>query len=143
MTPLDRIVELTSRRVDDLDTARSLLTAIHQIALRGRTKIPATEQLLLPIHEAQESERKLSPAMQQALNFMRAHGRLVRWPGGFWTYPECPTTRVQQSRAGVHHVPEWFAGVKTLEALEARGLTVLQKVNHTFYEIAFPTPQEI
>lgn len=54
---------------------------------------------------------KLSPTMLQALDYMREHSELRRYPGGFW------------SRFGWKGPSDgvWF-GASTVNALESRGL---------------------
>lgn len=60
----------------------------------------------------------LSATMQDALAKGREHGgRLVRLPGGFWTYPDCPA---RDSHG--YSVPEWSISAHTIKALLARGL---------------------
>jgi len=59
----------------------------------------------------------LSPTMLEALAAVgRRGGELVRRPGGYWTWPDCPP-----SRPGAE-APEWHASTGTVRALEARGL---------------------
>ena len=60
---------------------------------------------------------KLSPKMKEALAGAAAHsskGELVRWPGGFWTYPGCPC----KPGYGVSvQVPDWWVSTHTITAL--------------------------
>lgn len=59
-------------------------------------------------------KRALSPTMTMALHDIKQHGgRLVRLPGGYWTYPDCP----RQSHDGV---PSWYLGSSTVLALVSR-----------------------
>ena len=62
---------------------------------------------------------KLTPTMQAALDFARAHdGKLTRHPGGFW----CGPTRGGFSGRGISTAPSRWFGTPTVEALVARGL---------------------
>lgn len=63
---------------------------------------------------------KVSPTMQGALDAAREHGgRLVRWPGGFWTYPDCPT---RGGGSWDTDYPTWSVAAGTIKSLLARGL---------------------
>ena len=65
------------------------------------------------------SGKRLSPKMVEALDVARAHGgELVRWPGGFWTWPFCP----RDSNQPLFHVPSWHTSTHTIKAIVARGL---------------------
>ena len=59
---------------------------------------------------------KLSPKMKEALERMREHGSLQRWPGGYWTGADV---------AGIRGVPEWYFPTQTVMALLDRGLAVV------------------
>lgn len=58
----------------------------------------------------------LSPTQQKVLDTLAAAGasRLVRRPGGFWTYPAC-------LNKGKTDVPLWYVTVNTVRALEHKG----------------------
>jgi hypothetical protein len=62
---------------------------------------------------------KLSPVMQEALDVIKQHGHLIRWPGGYWTYDGVPVKRPRHQL--VEAVPEWWCGISTVKALEKRG----------------------
>lgn len=90
--------------------------------------------------------RRLSPAQEDALRFVRAHGgRLVRLPGGFWTYPGCDT----MPRTGW---PSEYVRTNTVRALVRLGEVVETDVRTTravsgqprtfCVEIALPTREE-
>ena len=66
---------------------------------------------------------KLSPAQFIALLWMIKHGngRVVRWNGGFWTVEKMQERGHFTQRDG-YRVPQWYAGVGTLMALERMGL---------------------
>jgi hypothetical protein len=67
----------------------------------------------------------LSKTMLDVINQMRDHdGTLTRMTGGFWTYEGVQTT---YCRCG-YDSPEWHCGVKTLRALEDRGLIELDEI---------------
>lgn len=62
--------------------------------------------------------KPLSPEMVEVVGRMRAAGgRLVRWPGGFWTTPGQPTRS-----STPYDVPVWYASTGTVQALARRGL---------------------
>jgi hypothetical protein len=76
----------------------------------------------------------LSPVMQVALEKLDEHEILVRWPGGFWTYPHCP-----ESGSFVDHdherrgIPNWWIGAQTVDALIARNLVQVSAYNERGY----------
>jgi hypothetical protein len=47
----------------------------------------------------------------------RRGGELVRWEGGYWTYPGCPAS----GRFSPNPVPDWYVGTETVWALVDRG----------------------
>lgn len=60
-----------------------------------------------------------SPTQREALEKMaEAHGRLYRWPGGYWTTEPKPAKVRSEGSWGV---PTWNVGTTTMFALEARG----------------------
>jgi hypothetical protein len=63
---------------------------------------------------------QLSVTQQATLEVMRAHGDLVRSPGGFWTWQGCPS----QVKAG-DNVPDWYVPKSTIDALFRRDLVVV------------------
>ena len=65
---------------------------------------------------------KLSPTQLDVLAKMRAAGgRIERWPGGFWTTPGTEAVNIAD-RGKDYQVPEWYAGISTLRALEKAGM---------------------
>lgn len=46
-------------------------------------------------------------------------GELVRWAGGFWTYPNCTWTRKNWPHG--QRIPDWYVGTHTVNALLRRG----------------------
>jgi len=67
---------------------------------------------------------KLSDAQFVALVWMvkRGNGKLVRWPGGFWTIPEMPKENRPRYAAFNYDVPLWHTGTQTVMAMERAGL---------------------
>lgn len=65
----------------------------------------------------------MSPHQQEALDQAKAAGgKLVRWPGGFWTVPGCSVQRhVKDPVWGDHDVPTWWARTATVKALIRSG----------------------
>lgn len=55
-------------------------------------------------------------------------GELVRWKGGFWTYPNCPIVQSNQ----LYNVPAWYIGWRTVLALEKRGALEIAEWRGTF-----------
>lgn len=58
--------------------------------------------------------KTLSRTMTYVLREARRHGKLIREPGGFWTFPGCAHSRGA--------VPDWYAGTTTINALVERGV---------------------
>ena len=52
----------------------------------------------------------------RTLSLAKQHGSLVRWPGGFWTYPECKSPH-PWTHADVTRIPNWFVGPDTIKSL--------------------------
>jgi hypothetical protein len=67
---------------------------------------------------------KPSPAQLEALKMAAAHGGLVYWPGGFWTYPGCDVVREGVAQGRSYAVPAWSTSTHTIKALETRGWVV-------------------
>lgn len=64
---------------------------------------------------------KLTPTMQAALDFARAHdGKLTRHPGGFWCGPSGVGGYIDESGEYRAH-GRWF-GTSTVHALVSRGV---------------------
>lgn len=62
--------------------------------------------------------------MALTLAEMSEHGgELVRWQGGFWTYPKCPIAG--ESWPHKHRIPQWYATFGTVRALLDRGEIVI------------------
>lgn len=70
--------------------------------------------------EAAKSEARLSPTQREALEVVRTHGSLVRYRGGFWSWPDAPG---RTSADGVF-IPKKSFGASTVDALWRRGLVV-------------------
>jgi hypothetical protein len=63
----------------------------------------------------------LSPVQQDAVDTARVSGgRLVRWPGGFWTYPGVALAEGGSS----DRVPTWHVSTNTIKGLLRRGAVV-------------------
>lgn len=60
-----------------------------------------------------------TPTMRKALT-LAAQGGLVRFKGGFWSYPGCPTRETRYMET-IDHVPESFVEIRTIEACVKRG----------------------
>lgn len=96
-------------------------------------------------------ELNLSNKMMEVLNVMENHnGKLVRWKHGFWTYEgaisrydetiakypnfydkaiEEPYSTFSRNMELAKLVPIWKCDVKTLRALEKRGLVLVDEAN--------------
>jgi hypothetical protein len=62
---------------------------------------------------------KLSRQMRKAVDKARDHGGLlIRRPGGYWTYENCP---------GEKGVPEWYITLPTVRALVDRGVMIFSE----------------
>lgn len=60
--------------------------------------------------------------MQDTLAKLQEHGSLVRFKGGFWSWKCCEINHYRD-----YSCPEWHCDVKTLRALEKRGLVELDE----------------
>lgn len=86
--------------------------------------------------------KTLSPTMLATIAKANEHGgRLVRLPGGFWTYEGCPWNG---------SAPEWSQGTSTIHALVTRGAAVYtdRKTNSrgdfpVAIQIVTPTANEV
>ena len=63
--------------------------------------------------------RNLSTKMEEAVRIMKAHGKLIRYDGGFWSW----------INVEIHDAPIWYCGVGTLRALAKRGAIILDEEN--------------
>lgn len=72
---------------------------------------------------------KLSPTQEEALKMMKEKGggRLVRWPGGFWTYPGADGKAVYGFGGFFEYFrPEWSCSTNTVRALAKKGLVEIR-----------------
>lgn len=60
----------------------------------------------------------LSSMMITAVEQMKAHGELIRYPGGFWSWRDVEIK---------NEIPAWYCDVKTLRALGKRGIVNLDE----------------
>ena len=68
----------------------------------------------------------MSKTQKEVIRIMEKYGnKLIRWPGGFWTY-EGATIRYRPF--GDHPVPVWYCGVRTLRAMHKKGLVRLDEL---------------
>mgnify|MGYP003196876941 CR=1 FL=1 len=67
-------------------------------------------------------EMNLSPTMLETIKKIEEHGKLVRYTGGFWSWERC-----EQHDCCGDMVPDWHCDIKTLRALECRGLVLLDE----------------
>jgi hypothetical protein len=63
-----------------------------------------------------------SPTMIKALALAN-RGGLVRFKGGFWSYPACPTRETRYMNT-IDHVPEECVEIRTIDACVKRGWMV-------------------
>lgn len=59
---------------------------------------------------------KLSQTQQDALSKLNEHGKIIRKPGGFWTFPGCDLNP--------RNAPTWWVDVRTIRCLVRQGLAV-------------------
>jgi len=62
-----------------------------------------------------------SPTMLKALR-LASEGGLVRFRGGFWSYPDCPTRKEMLGGPQPCDVPERYVDIRTVDACVRRGL---------------------
>ena len=133
------IVKIAGERASSHMVACTLLDRIGEVASKALQSVAPEkppEQIMLPMKATQKKFVKLSYLMAYTLDIMHSHGRLVRWPGGFWTYPNCPPKPETDGWKNPHAVPRWYVEIGTLKALEKRGFIMLQKVAHRYPEVA-------
>ena len=84
----------------------------------------------------------LSSTQLRVVDYLQAHGgRLLRWPGGFWTTPDTllpggsaiGTVHEQRLQDGGynydrHGAPVWYTTIQTVRALEKRGVLEREQV---------------
>lgn len=63
----------------------------------------------------------LSEKQQEALAALRTHGRLIRRPGGYWTYPDCPKNVAYPGQPEHSQAWAWWTGTRTIQALIEKG----------------------
>lgn len=69
----------------------------------------------------------LSPTMTETLQLIQEHGKLIRYDGGFWSWKDAAQKPLYNGGKLLCMVPVWHCDVKTLRALEKRGLVVLDE----------------
>lgn len=74
-----------------------------------------------------ERNLNLSKTMLEVIEAMKTHGNLVRYDGGFWSWEDVEIEHVRFNRMQNFDVPAWHCDVKTLRALERRGLVELDE----------------
>lgn len=72
--------------------------------------------------------RDLSEKMEGAVRVMKAHGKLIRYDGGFWSWDGVAIHHCRNG-AGAYDVPIWHCGVGTLRGLKKRGVVILDEEN--------------
>jgi len=73
----------------------------------------------------------ISVRMHQAIQAMETHGKLVRYKGGFWSWPNIET-KTCRNGSDKYIVPkEFWCDVNTLRALDRRGLVILDEKKKT------------
>lgn len=67
------------------------------------------------------NKRDLSAKMKETVQVMKAHGKLIRYNYGFWSW--CGV------EIDTHNVPIWYCDVRTLRGLEKREVVILDEEN--------------
>lgn len=70
--------------------------------------------------------RDLSAKMEEAVRIMKAHGKLVRYDGGFWSWVGVEIHHYRNG-ADTYDCPIWNCGVRTLRALAKRRIIILDE----------------
>lgn len=72
--------------------------------------------------------RDLSAKMEEAVRIMKAHGKLIRYDGGFWSWAGVEIHHCKNG-AGTYSCPIWYCSVLTLRALAKRNIVTLDEEN--------------
>ena len=71
--------------------------------------------------------KDLSAKMEEAVRIMKAHGKLIRYDSGFWSWVG---VEIHYCRNGVNtylRLPIWHCGIGTLRALVKRQIVTLDE----------------
>lgn len=68
----------------------------------------------------------LSSKMEETVRIMNAHGNLIRYIGGFWSWIGVEKHQCKNG-GNTYDVPIWYCDVKTLRALAKRGIIILDE----------------
>lgn len=74
-----------------------------------------------------ENNRGLSDIMLKTIAIMQKHGKLIRYAGGFWSWEDIALKPLCNGGKFLCMVPEWHCDVKTLRALDKRGIVTLDE----------------
>lgn len=69
----------------------------------------------------------LSRTMLKTIEMMRQHGGFVRYDGGFWSWENVELKPLYNGGMFLCNIPIWYCDVKTLRALEKRGIVALNE----------------
>lgn len=73
---------------------------------------------------------ELSDTMQKVLDVLKQHKELVRYHGGFWSWKGVEIKRTTFTRMRNYDYPIWYCDIRTLHALQRRGLVELDEKNN-------------
>lgn len=72
---------------------------------------------------------EFSATMLETIATMRQHGDLIRYDGGFWSWKNVELKPLYIGGKFLCNVPVWHCDVKTLRALNRRGIVTLDEVH--------------
>lgn len=72
--------------------------------------------------------RDLSTKMEETVRIMKAHGKLIRYNSGFWSWSGVEM-HISRNGADIYKHPIWYCGIGTLRALAKRGIVILDEEN--------------
>lgn len=65
--------------------------------------------------------------MIKVIEQMEMHGEMIRYPGGFWSWKGVEIQHIHFKCMEDYDVPSWYCDVKTLRALDKRGIVNLDE----------------
>ena len=74
-----------------------------------------------------DNKEQLSETMRNVLLRLQEYGSLVRFDGGFWSWKEVDFKPQYNENQYMDKVPVWHCDVRTLRALQKRGLVKLDE----------------
>lgn len=74
-----------------------------------------------------KQQQNLSPKMSEVMKILKEHCEIIRYDGGFWSWSEVNLKLLYNGNQYMGKVPVWHCDVRTLRALQKRGLVKLDE----------------